>query len=161
VRALVPGVAPGPNMEDVILARFDNDLLDRAENRVRIRLNSTCVQVRNQGKTVDIGYVRDGKLHRVTAKHVVLACFNMVIPHIMPELSEPQRDALRQNVKAPMLYNNVLIRDWKAWANLGVHDIAAPMSFHSRVKLDYPVSLGTYRHSRRPAEPMCLAQFGC
>jgi spermidine dehydrogenase len=156
VRALVPGVAPGPNMEDVILARFDNDLLDRAENRVRIRLNSTCVQVRNQGKTVDIGYVRDGKLHRVTAKHVVLACFNMVIPHIMPELSEPQRDALRQNVKAPMLYNNVLIRDWKAWANLGVHDIAAPMSFHSRVKLDYPVSLGTYRHSRRPAEPMCL-----
>jgi spermidine dehydrogenase len=30
------------------------------------------------------------------------------------------------------------------------------MSFHSRVKLDYPVSLGGYRHARDPSEPMCL-----
>jgi spermidine dehydrogenase len=30
------------------------------------------------------------------------------------------------------------------------------MAFHSRVKLDYPVSLGGYRHSRDPSEPMCL-----
>lgn len=156
VRALVPDAAPGRSMEDVILAKFDYEMLDRTENRVRIRLNSTCVQVRNEGNKVDIGYVRDGKLSHVTAKHVVLACFNMFIPYIMPELSEAQREALRQNVKAPMLYNKVVIKDWNAWANLGVHNIAAPMSFHSRVKLDYPVSLGGYRHSRHPAEPMCL-----
>jgi spermidine dehydrogenase len=156
VRALVPDAAPGHSMEDVILAKFDYEMLDRTENRVRIRLNSTCVQVRNQGNRVDIGYVRDGKLSRVMAKHVVLACFNMIIPYIMPELSEDQREALGQNVKAPMLYNKVVIKDWNAWANLGVHNIAAPMSFHSRAKLDYPVSLGGYRHSRHPAEPMCL-----
>jgi spermidine dehydrogenase len=156
VRALVPDVAPGSSMEDVILAKFDYDMLDRVEHRVRIRLNSTCMHVRNQGNRVDIGYVRHGKLSRVTAKYVVLACFNMVIPYIMPELSESQREALSQNVKAPMLYNKVVIKDWKAWANIGVHDIAAPMSFHSRVKLDYPVSLEAYRHSRRPADPMCL-----
>jgi len=30
------------------------------------------------------------------------------------------------------------------------------MSFHCRVKLDYPVSIGGYRHARRPSEPMCL-----
>ena len=30
------------------------------------------------------------------------------------------------------------------------------MSFHSRVALDFPVSLGGYRHPRDPAEPMCL-----
>jgi spermidine dehydrogenase len=30
------------------------------------------------------------------------------------------------------------------------------MSFHSRVALDFPVSLGGYRHSRDPSEPMCL-----
>jgi spermidine dehydrogenase len=156
VRALVPDAAPGRSMEDVILAKFDYEMLDRTENRVRIRLNSTCVQVRNEGNKVDIGYVRDGKLFHVTAKHVVLACFNMFIPYIMPELSEGQREALGQNVKAPMLYNKVVIKDWNAWANLGVHNITAPMSFHSRVKLDYPVSFGDYRHSRHPAEPMCL-----
>ena len=30
------------------------------------------------------------------------------------------------------------------------------MSFHSRVKLDFPVSLGGYRHARDPSEPICL-----
>src|SRR5262249_53806039 len=44
----------------------------------------------------------------------------------------------------------------RAWARLGVHDISAPMSFHSRVKLDFPVSLGGYRHARDPSEPTCL-----
>ena len=30
------------------------------------------------------------------------------------------------------------MRNWQPWARLGVHDISAPMSFHSRVKLDFP-----------------------
>ena len=37
-----------------------------------------------------------------------------------------------------------------------MHAISAPMSFHSSVALDFPVSLGGYRHPRDPAEPMCL-----
>ncbi len=156
VRALVPGVAPGDTMDDVVLARFDYGKLDRAGARVRIRLESTCVRVENRGKRVDLGYVRHGALHRVSADHVVLACFNMVIPHIMPELPEAQREALAQNVKAPLVYTKVLVRDWTAWAKLGVHEISAPMSFHNRLKLDYPVSLGGYRHPRKPSEPMCL-----
>jgi hypothetical protein len=39
---------------------------------------------------------------------------------------------------------------------LKVADIVAPMSFHNRVALDFPVSLGGYRNSRDPAEPMVL-----
>ena len=74
----------------------------------------------------------------------------------MPELPRAQREALAQNVKAPLVYTNVLVRNWQPWVKLGVHDIVAPMSFHSRVKLDYPVSLGGYRHARDPSEPMCL-----
>jgi spermidine dehydrogenase len=156
VRALVPGVAAGHTMDDVILASFDYDALDRREQDVRIRLDSTCVQVGNRNGHVDVGYVRDGKLSHVTGTHVVLACFNMLIPYIMPELPESQREALARKVKAPLLYNKVVIRNWQSWVRLGVHTITAPMSFHSRVKLDYPVSLGGYRHPRSPSEPMCL-----
>jgi spermidine dehydrogenase len=156
VRTLIPGVAPGATMEDVILAKFDYHMLDRADHAIRIRLNSTCVYVCNQRDKVEIRYIRHGKLSRITANHVVLACFNMMIPYIMPELPGAQRDALRQNVKAPILYNKVVIKDWKAWVNLGVHNITAPVSFHNRVKLDYPVSLGGYYHPRSPAEPICL-----
>src|SRR5215472_7934242 len=156
VRSLVPDVAPGHTMDDVVLAAFDYDKLDRDGQRVRIRLDSTSVDVRNAGDSVLVGYVCAGVLRRVEAKHAVLACFHMVIPHIMPELPASQREALTRNVKTPLVYANVLTRDWRPWARLGVHDISAPMSFHSRVKLDFPVSLGGYHHARDPAEPICL-----
>jgi spermidine dehydrogenase len=156
VRSLVPDVAPGSTMDDVVLAAFDYGTLDRDGQAVRIRLDSTCIDVRNEGDTVLLGYVRAGVPHRLEAKHAVLACFHMVIPHIMPELPAMQRAALAQNVKTPIVYTNVLTRNWQPWARLGVHDITAPMSFHSRVKLDFPVSLGGYRHARDPSEPICL-----
>ena len=156
VRGLVPGVAPGNTMDDIVLAPFDYARLDSADSHVRIRLDSTCVDVRNADGEVLVGYVRDGKLHRVAARHAVLACFHMMIPHLMTELSAAQRDALAQNVKTPIVYTNVLVRDWRPWMELKVSDITAPMSFHSRVALDFPVSLGGYRHPRDPREPMCL-----
>ncbi|MGH6954527.1 MAG: FAD-dependent oxidoreductase, partial [Alphaproteobacteria bacterium] len=49
-----------------------------------------------------------------------------------------------------------LVRNWESFARLGVHSIAAPMSFLTTVKLDYPVSLGAYRFPRKPAEPMVV-----
>ena len=156
VRSLLPDAAPGRTMEDVVLAPFDYGKLDRDGQNVRIRLDSTCHDVRNDGDTVLVSYVRAGMTRRVAAGHAVLACFHMVIPHIMPELSAPQRDALARNVKTPLVYTNVLTRNWEPWIRLGVHDISAPMSFHTRVKLDFPVSLGGYRHPGDPSEPMCL-----
>jgi spermidine dehydrogenase len=156
VRALIPGIAPGTTMEDVVLAPFDYGKLDDPGNTVRIRLDSTCLNVHSAGNAVEIGYIRDGKLHRVAADHVVLACFNMVIPYIMPELPQAQRDALAQNVKTPLVYTNVVIRNWQPFVRLKVHDITAPMSFHSRVKLDFPVDLGGYSYPRDPNGPICL-----
>ena len=156
VRALVPGVAPGDTMDDVVLARFDYAALDREEHNTRIRLDSTCIDVRHAGERVVVDYVRAGTPHRIDARHVVLACFHMVIPHIAADLPAAQRHALSQNVKAPLVYTNVLVRDWQPWIRLKVFDISAPMSFHSRVALDFPVSLGGYGHPRDPAEPMLL-----
>jgi spermidine dehydrogenase len=156
VRSLLPEVAPGNTMDDIVLAPFDYDGLDRVGENTRIRLNATCVNVRDAGDKVLVGYVRDGTPHRVAAKHVVLACFHMIIPYLMPQLPQAQRAALAQNVKTPLVYTNVLVRDWQAWARLKVADIVAPMSFHNRVALDFPVSLGGYRNSRNPAEPMVL-----
>jgi spermidine dehydrogenase len=156
VRSLIPSVAPGSTMDDVVLAPFDYSKLDIAGAPVRVRLDSTCVHVRNAGGGAEVVYVRGGTPHRVAANHVVLACFNMLIPYIMPEIGEDQRRALSQNVKAPLVYSKVLVRDWHPWVRLGVHEISGPMSFHCRVKLDYPVSLGGYRHSRDPSEPMAL-----
>jgi spermidine dehydrogenase len=143
-------------MDDVVLAPFDYARLDRRGQNVRVRLNSTCVEVREAGGKVQVGYVAAGTPHRVEAKHAVLACFHMMIPFIIPSLPPEQRAALAQNVKAPLVYTNVLVRNWRPWAELGVFDISAPMSFHNHVALDFPVSLGGYRHPRDPVEPILL-----
>jgi spermidine dehydrogenase len=156
VRRLIPGVAPGKTMDDIVRAKFDYGKLDRPENRVRVRLNSTCVNVTDGAKKAQVAYIRDSKLHRVEATHVVLACFHMIIPHIMPGLPEAQREALAKNVKTPLVYTNVLIRNWRSWMALKLQSIQAPVSFHSTVKLDFPVNLGGYTHPRDPNVPIVL-----
>lgn len=155
-RSLIPGIASGTTMDDIVLAGFAYDRLDRDDNKVRIRLDSTVIDVRQSDEQVSIGYVRSGAPHRVTAKHAVLACFHMMIPYLMPELPVEQRAALSQNVKTPLVYTNVVVRDWQAWLELKVSQIAAPTSFFSEVALDFPVDLDGYRHPRDPSEPMVL-----
>ena len=156
VRSLIPPVAPGSTIEDVVEAPFDYARLDEDRQPVRVRLQSTCVNVAQAGGQVRVAYVRDGVLRRVEARHAVLACFHMMIPHIMPDLPAPQRAALAKNVKTPVCYTNVLVRNWRAFANLKVNSIHAPMGFHHQVSLDFPVSLGSYRPPRDPSEPMLL-----
>src|ERR1700732_2460071 len=75
-RSLIPAVAPGHTMDDVLLADFDYATLDVDGAPIRLRLNSTAVAVANartKGGPVDIGYLRSGALHRVQAKQCVLA----------------------------------------------------------------------------------------
>jgi spermidine dehydrogenase len=159
VRSMIPTAAPGRTMEDVVLADFNYARLDVDGAPVRLRLNSTAVAVANartRGGPVDIGYMRAGALHRVQAKQCVLACYNMIIPHIMPELPDAQKQALALSVKMPLVYVNVAIRNWHAFVKLGVDNIYSPNAYYSNTKLDYPVALGGYRNPRDPSEPILL-----
>lgn len=157
VRKLVPDVAPGSTMEDIVLARFDYSRLDEANSAVRIRLNSTVARIENaRGDRVDVGYVRGDKLHRVRAKHVVHAAYNMMLPYLMPQLQTEQRAALAMGVKAPLVSVKVAVRNWRAWVDAGVHEITNTTGFYSRLKLDYPVSLGGYEAPQDPKQPMIL-----
>jgi spermidine dehydrogenase len=159
VRSLIPAVAPGRTMDDVVLADFDYTKLDVDGAPIRLRVNSTAVALanaRSKGLPVDLGYVRSGALHRIQARQSVLACYNMIIPHIMPELPDEQKRALARCVKLPLVYANVAIRNWQAFVKLGVNKIHSPYGYFSDIKLDYPVSLGGYRNPRDPSEPMLL-----
>src|SRR5215475_4371780 len=159
VRALIPEAIPGHAMEDVVTAKTDYGKLDHENQPVRIRLLSTVVHVKQtQGanSTVEVGYARDGKLISLTAKHCVLACYNAMVPYLCPDLPEKQKTALAYCVKAPFLYTRVAIRNWKSFAQLGIHQIVAPGSYHSFAALDFPVSFGDYKFPSRPEEPAVL-----
>jgi spermidine dehydrogenase len=156
VRSLIPAVAAGDTMEDVVTARFEYGALDRAGAPARIRLESTVVHVANDGEGVVAAYVRGGQVTRVRARRAILAGYHMMIPRLMPELPRDQRRALRGNIKAPLSYTKVAVHNWQPWVELGVHEITNPMGFFSRLKLDYPVSIGGYRFPSSPDEPMVL-----
>ncbi|KPA92891.1 protoporphyrinogen oxidase [Pseudomonas asplenii] len=156
VRSLIPAVAPGHGMEDIVLASFDYTRLDQPRSPVQLRLNSTVVSVRNVGKGVNVGYSRGGQLSQVRGRHCILACYNMMIPYLLRDLPQPQAHALSQNVKFPLVYTKVVIRNWQAFQKLGVHEIYAATQPYSRIKLDYPVSLGGYEHPRDPSQPIGL-----
>ncbi len=49
VRRLIPAVAPGETMEDVVTARFNYAKLDEANSPVRLRLESTVIGVEHDG----------------------------------------------------------------------------------------------------------------
>jgi spermidine dehydrogenase len=71
-------------------------------------------------------------------------------------MPEAQRKSLAFAVRAPLVYTNVLVSNWRSWKKLGVHHILALNGYHTEVKLDFPVSLGGYRHSVSPDEPIVL-----
>jgi spermidine dehydrogenase len=163
VRAMIPGAIPGHKMEDIVTAKMDYSKLDveNSSANVRVRLNSTVVQVRHLGypKTaqgVEVAYVRGAKLRSITAKRCVLACYNCMIPYLCPELPEKQRDALGLLVKTPMLYTHVAIRNWTSFQKLGIFQIDAPGSYHNYIALDFPVSMGDYNFPNRPEDPAVL-----
>jgi spermidine dehydrogenase len=156
VHALIPAVATCHDMNDVVRARFDYARLDEPGSKVRLRLSSTVIHVANRAGGVDIGYVKGGETLRIHARSIVLASWNFIIPHLCPELPDDQKAALSQNVKAPLVYTNIVIRSWESWKRLGIHGVHAPGSFATDIKLDYPVSMGGYRFPTDPSEPMAL-----
>jgi spermidine dehydrogenase len=157
VRALIPGSAPGHTMEDVVLAKMDYSKLDAAGAPVRIRLNSTAVNVRNSGTApangVEVMYVRSGEAHSVRGAACILACWNMIIPYLCPEMSDKQKEALAYGVKVPLVYTNVQLRNRTAFEKLRIHGASCPGSFFSTVELDFPVSMGGYRYSEKAEDP--------
>jgi len=161
VRRLVPGAIPGTTADDIVTARADYSRLDEAASPSRIRLRSTVVRVahgapRDEGRAVEVTYSRGGKLETVTGGRVILACWHAVIPYICAELPADQKEALASAAKVPIVYTNVLLKDWRAFQRLGVHRVHAPGGFHSSFNLDLPVSIGAYRFSRGPDDPIVV-----
>ncbi len=157
VRRLIPEAAPGSSGEDIVRARLDYRMLDREGAPCRIRLNSTAVRVRPGGsEDAAVTYVSDGAEVRVRAGRVVLGCYNRVVPFLTPEIPEAQREALLYPPKVPLVYSNVLLRDWRSFAELGASSIYFPAGFHSSVSLDFPVSLGGYEFSSGPDDLIVL-----
>ena len=114
-----------------MLAKFDYTELDRPANDVRIRLNSTVVGVEHVGDPassdeVHVRYINDHRAYQVNARSVVMACYNMMIPHIVAGLPAEQEAALRLQGKSPLQYTTVGLRNWRAIKAEGIGVAMSP-----------------------------------
>ncbi len=161
VRKLIPDAVPGKTMDDVGMARVRYDCLDRAGQCARIRLSSTVVNVAHEGPEANptgvvVTYAAGGKTCQVKGAAVVMACWNMFIPYLVPSLPDAQKKALAHNIKAPLVYTSVALKNWKAFQKLGVRSVSTPTMYHTSIALTEAASLGELRHPQTPDEPIAL-----
>ena len=156
VRSLIPEVAPAGSAAELVGASFDYQQLDQPTHNVRIRLSSTALNVTNTPSGVAATYARNGRVFEATASKAVLACYNMMIPYLCPELPAAQREALSSLVKAPLVYSNVALTNWRALRKSQTGMVFTPGMFHDYFMIDFPVSIGGYEFSRSEDDPVVL-----
>ena len=156
VRKLIPEVAPGNTMDDIVEARFDYSRLDHPGSSIRLRLNSTAVKAVNVDDGVEVSYVESGKAYRVRAGHCILACYNGIVPYLCPELPDAQKESLKYAVKTPFAMANVLLRSGTAVHAAGVAQYFCPGSFFEAVTEAPPVRLGGYPGGSQGDQAMVL-----
>jgi spermidine dehydrogenase len=79
-----------------------------------------------------------------------------MIPSLMPEIPQRQKEALAYPVKVPMMYTNVLLKRWTAFRKLGISTINGPAMYHPHMNLDPGTTMGGYRGLTTPEEPMLV-----
>jgi spermidine dehydrogenase len=157
VRHLIPAVAAGNTEENIVTSIFDYTQLDREGAPVRLRLNSTAVNVRNRDDgLVDASYVVAGKAQTVRAKHCILAGYGGMVPHLCPELPPAQKESLAYGVKVPFICTNVLLRSGAAVRKAGVSGYQCPGSFYSLVATAPPVSQGNFQPPTKLDDPVVV-----
>lgn len=162
VPAAIPNSEQGPQtMHTIVQVPVAYDKLDEPNAGVRIRLSSTVVSVEHDGPvekadTVTLAYRQGGKTQAVRGRKVVLACYNMLIPALVPDLPAAQKEALQYGQKVPLIYTKVLLKGWTAFQKLKVARIGAPCGYYQSLRLDPATTLGGYRGVTTPDEPILL-----
>ncbi|MFI6534837.1 NAD(P)-binding protein [Nonomuraea sp. NPDC050547] len=159
VGRMIPGFASATGMDDITTASFDYGKLDLPSNRVRFRLSSPVVTASNDGDpdtatTATVGYFDGHQIKTVRAGAVVMACWNMVIPYLVPSLPPAQKQAMHQAVKMPLLYAMVQLRNWEAWRKVGINHTRWTGAYWCVSELDYPVSMPGYECPKDPSQPI-------
>ncbi|MDC3239746.1 NAD(P)/FAD-dependent oxidoreductase [Gammaproteobacteria bacterium] len=154
VRKLIPNAISGNTMEDIVTAKADYSQLDLPEQKTNIRLDSTVISAKNVSGGVEVIYINQGKLYKVSGKKCILACYNGIIPDLCPELPKKQKEALKYNVKVPLVWVQVAMKNWRMFANKGIARAICPNSFFNNMYIDFPVSIGDYEYPQSFDDPV-------
>lgn len=129
VHRIIPDVfGDAESLTEIISNPVNFAALDGAEQAVKMRLSSLVVNVHHEGpaesaEKVQITYLNDEKMHRVTADRVVMAGQQHLNKRVVTDLPESYRAAMDEFKHSPMLTVNVALRNWKFMDNMGVASV--------------------------------------
>jgi spermidine dehydrogenase len=58
-----------------------------------------------------------------------------------------------------LVYTSVLIRNWTAFAKLGVRRVDCPGGYFNDFRLADPINIGDYQHAKSPEEPIIVNMY--
>jgi spermidine dehydrogenase len=129
VQRLIPDIyGKTTGINDVLSGPVDWETIDKAGSPVRLRLNSTVVNVQHAGtartaSAVKVTYLKQGQMQRVEAARVVMAGQQHLNKRVVTDLPAAYREAMDEFMHAPMMMVNVALRNWKFMENLGVASV--------------------------------------
>jgi spermidine dehydrogenase len=121
-----PAAIEGENtLYDVWRGKVVWDALDRPGQPHRLRLQSTVVEVRHEGRPdrashARVTYMKDGALYRVHARAVICAGQQHANKHICRDLPPEYLEAMNAFAHASILTLNIALRNWRFLDKMGV-----------------------------------------
>jgi spermidine dehydrogenase len=159
VKNFNPGAIDGSSFEEILFGRIVFDELDRDGKPVRIRLRSTAVNVENQADRVRVIYARDGELHQLTAKAVVMASGGWVNRHVIRDLPDTYHQAYDAFMHSPVLVANVALTNWRFLERLGVSAAIWSEGFGFTCNIRRPMIVGGHAQPLHPDQPTVLTFY--
>jgi spermidine dehydrogenase len=111
----MPAAFKDGSWSEIVLGSLNWDALDRRSSNVRIRVNSTVIGLRHEGRSPGVVvayYLRDGQMHAVRAKTAIAATPQHVSRNIVLDLPPTHSTAMAEYHHGPMLKVNVAVRNW-------------------------------------------------
>lgn len=165
VKTIIPDAMEGlRTMEAVWKSPVNFAALDRAGQRVRLRLDSTVVRVEHIGEPdksefVSVVYANDGRLFRVKAKTVVMAGGGWITKHVVRDLDENRRNCYEQFNYSPYMTANIAVRNWRFLYNLGISSAAWFEGFGRYINVRKSATFGVDSPAIGPDSPTVLTFF--
>ncbi len=169
LKRLIPDAIAGTDtLEDIITGRISFDALDRPGQPLRMRLRSTVVNVEHEGASasgrVKVVYARDGRLHGIRAKAVIMATGGWMNLYVVRDLPPAYREAYSRFVHAPFLVANVALTNWRFLHRLGITAAiwdggGGAGDFGYTCNIRNPMQVGGYQPPLAPDQPTILSFY--
>ncbi len=165
IKALIPeAIEGGRSFADIHNGRVRFPALDREGNKVRLRLGSSVVWVKHEdgsmpGKDAAVIYIKDGKLYRLKARSVVMACGSRLSRKVVSDLPANYIAAYNQFHVSPILVANVALTNWRFLYKLGLTACKWFSGFGFGCNIRKPMYVGNYRPPLHPDKPTVLTFY--